>query len=124
MKVDRITANIRYSQDSGKGAWKALELAAEASVAPNENWRHAQSQLYVDLAQQFKELWSTNGAAPPAHQNGHQMDGAESAPVEQPEHPEHWCSPHNTEFTRQNKGQSVWYSHRLAEGGWCNEPRK
>ncbi len=63
MKIDRISANIRYSQDSGKGAWKALELTAEASLTPNENWQTAQADLYADLAKQFKSLWSANGSS-------------------------------------------------------------
>jgi len=28
MEVNKISANIRYSQDTGKGAWKVVELGA------------------------------------------------------------------------------------------------
>ena len=61
MKVDRVTATIRFSQDSGKGAWRSLELGAEAQVAPNENWVEAEEQLYRQLAQRTKTLWA-NGS--------------------------------------------------------------
>jgi hypothetical protein len=67
MKVDRVTTIVRYSQDSGKGSWKSLEIGAEATIAPNENWHTAQEQLYYQLGQQMKTLWS-NGAGKP--QNG------------------------------------------------------
>ena len=33
MEVNRISANIRYSQDIGKGAWKVIKLGAEASIS-------------------------------------------------------------------------------------------
>ena len=29
MKVDKVTVTIKFSQDTGKGAWKAIELGAE-----------------------------------------------------------------------------------------------
>ncbi len=32
MEVNRISANIRYSQDTGKGGWKVIEIGAEGSV--------------------------------------------------------------------------------------------
>ena len=32
MNVDRVSAIIRYSQDTGKGAWKVLEVGAEGTV--------------------------------------------------------------------------------------------
>ena len=28
MKVTSVTATIKYSQDTGKGAWKAVEIGA------------------------------------------------------------------------------------------------
>ena len=33
MKVEKVSATIRYSQDTGKGSWKVVELGAEASVS-------------------------------------------------------------------------------------------
>ncbi len=41
MEVNRISANIRYSQDTGHGAWKVIELGAEATVSDaisRERW--------------------------------------------------------------------------------------
>jgi hypothetical protein len=63
MKVQTITATIRYSQDTGKGAWKVLELGAEATIEPEEDWEEAQSRLYQDLGQQFRRIWGSNGAS-------------------------------------------------------------
>ncbi len=36
MEVNKISANIRYSQDTGKGAWKVIELGAEATISDRE----------------------------------------------------------------------------------------
>ncbi len=64
MEVNRISANIRYSQDTGKGAWKVIELGAEATLSDREHWKQSQSELYSQLSQQLRQLWNnSNGAA-------------------------------------------------------------
>ncbi len=45
MKVEKVSATIRYSQDTGKGAWKVIEIGAEGSVDTRENWQAAQAYL-------------------------------------------------------------------------------
>ena len=131
MKVERITAQVRYSQDTGHGAWKAVEIGAEATVDERERWAEALAHLYADLGQELKTLWSANG-------NGHKLqespqDGAEGnvvapQPVEhskgQPEpvqQPEHFCQVHQTEHKRYSRGNSVWYAHKTPDGKWCRE---
>ncbi len=54
MKVEKISVTIRYSQDTGKGAWKVVELGAEASVSDREHWKQAQSELYYQLGDQLR----------------------------------------------------------------------
>jgi len=44
MKVHTITAAIRYSQHSGKGAWKSLEISQAAQ--PKESSRSLGLWLY------------------------------------------------------------------------------
>ena len=56
MKVTTVSANIRYSQDTGHGAWKMGELGAEASIDQRDNWTDAQASLYHQLGQQLKAL--------------------------------------------------------------------
>ncbi len=66
MKVEKISATIRYSQDTGKGAWKVIELGAEATISDREHWKQAQSELYYQLGDQLRTLWSNgsnNGSA-------------------------------------------------------------
>lgn len=58
MKVERVSATIKYSRDTGHGAWKAVEIGAEASVDDREGWSPALSHLYGDLGQQLKTLWA------------------------------------------------------------------
>ena len=123
MKVEKISATIRYSQDTGKGAWKVIELGAEATISDREFWKQAQSELYYQLGDQLRTLWS-NGS------NGAALNGAGSAesPVEPstaseptPTPRPHWCAPHNLEWKRRTKDGTVWYSHRQGKA-WCNEP--
>ena len=106
MKVEKVSANIRYSQDTGRGAWKVVELGAEASIGEREHWRQAQSELYYQLGDQLRTLWSrTTGA----DTNGTQPNR------------QHWCEDHQQEFKRRAKAGTVWYSHRQGSA-WCNEP--
>ena len=58
MKVGRVSATIKYSQDTGHGAWKAVEIGAEASVGDRDGWSQALAHLYGDLGQQLKTLWA------------------------------------------------------------------
>ena len=82
MEVSKISANIRYSQDTGKGAWKVIELGAEATISDREHWKQAQSELYYQLGDQLRQLWS-NGSN---NGNGAALNGAGGAekPVEPP----------------------------------------
>jgi hypothetical protein len=114
MHVDRVTATIRFSQNTGRGAWKSLELGAEAQVAPNENWHTTQQELYHQLAERMRGLWA-NGNGKTDHQ---QLPTPESPPAARP----HWCQQHQTEYNRFEKGGKTWFSHRTKEGSWCREP--
>ena len=67
MKVTTVSATIRYSKDTGQGAWKVAEVGAEATVEDNETWTEAQAHLYAELGCQLKALWA-NGA-------GHKAQG-------------------------------------------------
>ena len=124
MKVEKITATIRYSQDTGKGAWKVIELGAEATISDREFWQHCQQELYHQLSGQLKTLWGSKDGTTAAL-NSH--NGAESH-IEPPTASEptptprpHWCDEHQAEFKRRQKAGVVWYSHRQGKG-WCNEP--
>ena len=126
MIVTTISATIRYSQDSGHGAWKVIELGAEASISDREHWKQAQSELYYQIADQLRTLWS-NGSN---NSNGTALNGAggaemavetSTAPEPTPTPREHWCYPHNLEWKRRTKDGVTWYSHRQGKG-WCSEP--
>ncbi len=95
MKVEKISATIRYSLDTGKGAWKVIELGAEASVSDGEHWKQAQSELYYQLGDQLRQLWH-NGT-------GAALNGAES-PVEPP------AAPKPTDFRHGDTGATpiIW----------------
>jgi hypothetical protein len=98
MKVTVVKATLRFSKEA-QGAWKSIEVGAEAEIEPKDKWQDAQAQLYRDLAQQMRTLWGANG-------NGHEK--------------EHWCSEHGVAFEQQSNGRGNWWSHRTADG-WCKE---
>ena len=108
MKVTKVTANLRYSAEA-KGAWRSIELGAEASLTSSaEDWETAQAELYHQLGQQLKTLWS-NGTA--------KVD-----PPGLPPERNHWCTEHQAEFKAKNGPHGEFYSHRInGTNGWCNE---
>ena len=120
MKVDRVTATIKYSQDTGKGAWKAVELGAEASLEPKDTWQTAQHQLYGELSQQLQKMWA-NGKTAQNGSESHAQPTTEPEPPPAPEKPEHWCEEHQTEFKRYERQGKVWYSHKTTDGKWCRD---
>ncbi len=122
MEVNKKSATIRYSQDTCKGAWKVIELGAEASVSDREFWKQAQSELYYQLGDQLRQLWH-NGTGTALNGAGGAdkaiQPPAASEPTPTPQ--EHWCYPHEAEFKRRTKAGTVWYSHPQGSA-WCNEP--
>ncbi len=123
MKVEKISATIRYSQDTGKGAWKVIELGAEATITDREHWKQAQSELYYQIAGQLRQLWN-NGNNSALNGTG----GVESLvePLPEPDLTttarEHWCTTHGVAYTRKNgKDGSSWWSHKAPDGSWCRE---
>ena len=113
MKVDRVKASLRYSRDTGNG-WKTVELGAEASLGPQEEWQEAEAQLYTELSASLMSLWARGIC-----------DGDKTEGYQEPEARTHWCQEHSQEFRRYekqtSKGLSAWYSHRVEGGGWCKE---
>ena len=104
MKVTTISATVRYSKPLPDGAWKAVELSAEATLDPQETWTEAQASLYTDLGQQLRTLWTAkNGQAT----NSNEQSG-------------HYCQEHQTEFKRYEKDGRTWYAHKQGQK-WCGE---
>ncbi len=108
MRVTKVTANLRYSAEA-KGAWRGIEVGAEASLTSNaEDWEAVQADLYHHLGQQLNRFWS-NGTA--------KVDHPEPA-----QELNHWCAEHQAEFKAKNGPHGEFYSHRInGTNGWCNE---
>jgi hypothetical protein len=80
MRVDRVTAVLRYSAEA-KGAWRTVELGAEATVDPEEDWALAQQGLYTRLTSQLREVWGWGKACPSlGRRNGHNPEHAQNGP--------------------------------------------
>ena len=105
MKVNTISATLKYSRELRDGEWKGLEVSAEASVNDKEDWREAQKTLYRELGEQLASLFNHNSQKAP------------QKPSEQPTDPS-WCTIHNVKMKRRQKNGGVWYSHKTKDG-WC-----
>jgi hypothetical protein len=113
MKVNTVTATLRYSAEA-KGAWRRIEVGAEATLtASDKTWEQAQAELYHRLGQQLKTLWN-NG-------NGKAEAQEPPTPETPAPKPEHWCAEHQTEYQRFSKDGKVWYSHKGQDRKWCRE---
>ncbi|HZA24226.1 MAG TPA: hypothetical protein VFA32_16760 [Dehalococcoidia bacterium] len=113
MRVTIVTATLRYSAET-KGAWRSIEVGAEATLTnSDEPWETAQQELYHRLGQQLKALWI----------NGNGKAEAQEQPTSgnQAHKQSHWCDKHSTEFKKRNGKNGVFYSHKVTDGGWCNE---
>ena len=109
MRVTQVSAAIRYSKEIGSGAWKSLEIGAQGTVDPREDWHEAEARLYTELRTQ----WTGNG-------NGNAGNNGDDANDHQ-QTPEHYCQEHQAEYKRYSKGDSVWYAHNKPDGKWCRE---
>ena len=71
MIVTSISALVRYSRDTGRGAWKVVELGAEASIWPDDYWMDAQAELRRQLDYQMKKLRSVKEPLEEADDGGY-----------------------------------------------------
>jgi hypothetical protein len=115
MEVDRVKATLRYSAEA-RGAWRSLEIGAEATIAPDEDWHTAQASLYQQLGQQLRALWD-NRRADEAPEKPAQAPGKPDFPTM----PEHYCQQHQAEYQRYEKDGKVLWAHKAPNGEWCRE---
>ncbi len=54
MSVEKISTTIRYSQDTGHGAWKVIELGAEATISDRQHWKQAQPEWLLGSSRSCK----------------------------------------------------------------------
>jgi hypothetical protein len=116
MDIQNISVHIRYSKPLADGSHKTVELGAEGTLAPGENWHEAELSLYNELGQAMKHAFASNGSSRAA-QAGSGQAPAKKAPASRPIH---WCEEHNCDFRRYEKNGRVWYSHKNGDG-WCRE---
>jgi hypothetical protein len=114
-----------------EGAWKTVEVGAEASLDEEEDWVLSQQGLYALLTAQLRTLYrGKNGHNPEPAQHGHEnaVEGVTWEEISKnpspesplPQSPSHFCPQHQTKFRRYEKDGKFWYSHK-APDGWCRE---
>ncbi|HID87448.1 MAG TPA: hypothetical protein EYP55_08735 [Anaerolineae bacterium] len=70
MQVDKIILTLRYSKELLDGAWKSIEVGAEAVPSEDRPWQEQQKELYAELAKQLKALFSGGNSGPPGGPGG------------------------------------------------------
>jgi hypothetical protein len=122
MDIQNISVHIRYSKPLADGSHKTVELAAQGTLNPGEDWHKAEVALYHELGETMKYVFSGNGSGKPALTGPGKPHNAPArkAPASRPGRPEHWCEEHTCEFNRYEKNGKVWYSHRVGNS-WCKE---
>jgi len=63
MQVNKIVLTLRFSKELVDGAWKAIEVGAEAVPSADRSWQEQQRELYAELAGQLKTLFANNPSA-------------------------------------------------------------
>jgi hypothetical protein len=103
------------------GAFKTVEIGCEGSLTSlDEDWQSLQSDLYRQLGDQMRAVFSGNGSG--KLQNGSETV-IETVPVMPTSPPprEHYCHEHETSFKRFEKDGKAWYSHKGLDGKWHRE---
>jgi hypothetical protein len=128
MRVTNVSASIRYSKPVGDGSFKTVEISADGTITPNENWQDAQFQLYDHLAGQLRLMW-TKKSSKTTKIEATSTNGVDNTRTSLlgPNTPEtskkfeHYCDEHSVAFRRYEKNGHEWYSHKQDEGTWCRE---
>jgi hypothetical protein len=119
MKVTNVSASIRYSAEA-RGAWRSIELGVEATIAPSEDWHTAQQDLYAQLGEQLKTMWSKGASKVETEPDSWvELGGNHKAPLTPA--PAHYCEDHQCPYRRYEREGQVWYSHKAPDGTWCKE---
>lgn len=124
MEIDRIKINVRFSKNTKHGEYKTIEVGAEASIGPSENWEEASDELYNQLAKQLARSFNGPTEEPSEEKTAPVEDlpakiDEESSPPES----KHWCEEHQTNFEKREGLQKTWWSHKVkdGDGGWHKE---
>jgi hypothetical protein len=118
MNVNNISVHIRYSKPLADGSYKTVELGAEGTLNPDEDYHDAQVALYHELGSTMKYVFSGNGAGKPQNDREKPVETAPSQP--EPQELDHFCRKHQTPFKKYTKDGRSWWSHRVGSA-WCRE---
>lgn len=129
MIIKQIEIRRRKSQDV-QGIWRTLELGIVAEVEHMETVQAAWEAATAAMDAQWAAMWGNPAAqdpapapapAPASVPNTPPLPAPVQAPAQPAAPPEHWCSEHNTAYTKKTgRDGSTWWSHKTADG-WCNE---
>jgi hypothetical protein len=122
MRVTKVSSIIRYAAEA-KGAWRTIEVSAEAAINPEENWQTVQQELYRQLGDQLKSMWSRGASKAQTEADSWiELGGNHKEALTPVPSREHFCTAHQIEYKRFTKDGRTWYSHKAPDGKWCKEP--
>jgi hypothetical protein len=93
---DGFTCQLTLRGETGK----EVLIRAQAAIA----WLQEQG------CEPFEGYSSSNQTR--ANGNGHETTNGDNNPA--------WCAVHGVEMKRWEKNGKIWYSHKVADGTWCN----
>lgn len=132
MKVLGIGVEVQYTKAMEDGSYKKLCLSADAQLEEGEDRSEAHRALYREVAEDLKACFSNNGkkARKRDYPENPIPKGTKTGKPRKNPGEEAWCRIHECpmpEHTKKSKNGKTqrWYSHRLADGSWCNgKPKK
>lgn len=120
MRVTKFHVTVRYSRPMPDGSHKTLELGAEGVLsASDETWKKSQADLYLELGEQMRQVWTSTVNSKTALQeqarNGSDNPGSTR---------QHFCEQHQTAFRKCNGPYGEFYSHTIkGTKDFCNESK-
>lgn len=136
MKQLGISVTLKFTKALEDGSFKSVAMSSEVRIEEGDDPSGARRLLYLEVAEDLKACFSNNSRNT-VTESGTQRDPTPSAPIPKKRRmttkpkgnpnrrDKAWCYIHECamqEHTKKSKNGKPqrWYSHRLADGSWCN----
>lgn len=136
MKQLGISVTLKYTKAMPRGSFKSLSISTDAMIEEGDDPSRARRLLYLEVAEDLRACFSNNARkpgdevpAPPSPRPKKQERKPrrrKSKPKGNPNRSDKaWCYIHECAMQEHSKkpknGKTQrWYSHKLADGTWCN----
>ena len=121
MLVEKETAGLHASDE-------AYKMAITDALSVCMKMLGVGGDVYMGLWDGTKYNEAASGRTTPKPQHISDAPQALTQPLKDgssilPPTEQHYCQVHDVAFKKMTKGDKSWWSHRLGDGSWCNEPK-